>query len=119
MRANTVKSRLAQGETLFGTMIFEFGSPVDINALRLLDIEGAEAVTVRSYDANGNLIGTVTVNGNGNNSVQLVDINANSGHKNGPVDRQYGPRSAGRGTAGACSSRCSWNRNPEHRIVRG
>lgn len=62
-----------------GTLIFKFDYPVRIDEVQLLDIDDASAAgTVKAYNAKsgGNLVATGQMVGLGDNSVQLVGVNA-------------------------------------------
>ncbi|WP_424972651.1 SdrD B-like domain-containing protein [Dinoroseobacter sp. S76] len=58
-----------------GTITFDFDAPSDLQNIRLLDIE-EHGGTIKLFDEDGNLIKTVAIPAAGNNSNQLVDLNA-------------------------------------------
>ncbi len=58
-----------------GTLIFTFDEPLPIDAVQMLDIDRGEVAWITGYDAAGNSLGMVTVNGAGDNSVQTKAVN--------------------------------------------
>ncbi|MEP3391334.1 MAG: cadherin-like domain-containing protein [Litoreibacter sp.] len=57
-----------------GEFIFEFDEPSDVVNFNVLDVE--ESGVVRLFDADGNLIDTITISPTGNNGQATVNINA-------------------------------------------
>ena len=60
-----------------GTLIFTFDTPYEVASVTMIDIENStETYEVRAYDAGGALITTSTMQGLGNNSRELVNVDA-------------------------------------------
>lgn len=58
-----------------GVITFDFDAPSDLQNIRLLDIE-ENGGSIKLFDADGNLIKTVAIPAAGNNSNQLIDLEA-------------------------------------------
>ena len=61
-----------------GTLIFTFDHPVQLDEIRLLDIDSNETTTITLFDVSGNTIDTVSVGGLGNNAAQSVSLDADN-----------------------------------------
>lgn len=54
-----------------GTITFTFGVDVAIESITIVDQESSESATITGYDSNGNVVGTDSPAGLGDNSVQV------------------------------------------------
>ena len=60
-----------------GILIFDFATPYQVASVTMIDIESSsENYEVRAYDSSGALITSVAMQGTGNNSRELVNVNA-------------------------------------------
>jgi len=58
-----------------GVIIFTFDEPVTVNNMKIIDLENGENDIIRCFDAGGNLLSTININGQGDNSVITQGVN--------------------------------------------
>jgi len=58
-----------------GVITFDFDEPVTVNDMKIIDLEDNEQDFIRCFDASGNLLASITIEGEGDNSVITQAVN--------------------------------------------